>query len=141
MTEPVNDPTTEPLEPEADPPEDTLEPEPETFPRHVVEELRRESARYRDRAKHADDLADRLMHATVREATAGILADSTDLPTTMDMLDEDGFPDPELIANAARELVTRKPHLGDRRPRGDADQGPRTTSTDVDLAGMLRART
>ncbi len=122
------------------PPGDT---EPETFPRSVVEELRRENAGYRTRAQRADALAERLMTATVREATAGVLADPTDLPTGQpdQLLGDDGFPDAGKIADAARELVTRKPHLADRRPRGDVDQGARTTSADVDLAGMLRART
>lgn len=132
------------VSPSGDSPEDvspTGETEPETFPREYVEQLRQESAGYRTRAQRADALAERLMVATVREATAGILADSTDLVTTDALLDDNGMPDPERIAEAARELVGRKPHLADRRPRGDADQGARSTSADVDLAGMLRART
>ena len=121
----------------------TVETEPETFPRAYVEQLRQESAGYRTRAQRADAHAERLMAATVRESVAGILADPTDLPTgQLDQLrDEDGFPDVGKIAAAARELIARKPHLADRRPRGDVDQGARTTSADVDLAGMLRART
>ncbi len=132
------------VSPTGDSPEDvspTGEGEPETFPRSVVEQLRRENAGYRTRAGQADALAERLMTATVREATAGVLADPTDLPTTDALLDEDGMPDPERIAEAARELVTRKPHLADRRPRGDADQGARTSTADVDLAALLRGRT
>lgn len=122
-------------------PSPTVDADPETFPRAYVEQLRQESAGYRTRAQRADALAERLMTATVREATAGVLADSSDLPVSDALLDEDGMPDPELIATAARELIARKPHLADRRPRGDVDQGVRQTSADVDLAGMLRART
>ena len=115
-----------------------VETEPDTFPRQYVEDLRRESAGYRDRAKRADALAERLLAATVREATAGILADPTDLPMSDDLYDADGFPDAEAITAAARALVGRKPHLGDRRPTGDVDQGARETSEPVNLAGLVR---
>lgn len=130
-TSPVGDP---------DPASTTVEPESETFPREYVERLRQESAGYRTRAQRADALAERLMTATVREATAGILADPTDLPASDDLLGEDGMPDPERIRTAANALVGRKPHLADRRPRGDADQGARPPAADVDLAGILRSR-
>lgn len=137
------------VSPDGDNPEDVspsgdITDELETFPRSYVEQLRQESAGYRTRAQRADALAERLMAATVREATVGVLADPTDLDVSRDLehlLDDDGMPDAERIAEAAREMIARKPHLADRRPRGDVDQGPRTTSADVDLAGMLRART
>lgn len=140
MTTPATTTTETPTEPApTEPAPKPTEPE-ETFPRAVVEELRRENANYRDKAKRTDALAERLMTSTVREATAGILADPTDLVPTDALLGEDGMPDPERIAEAARELIARKPHLADRRPRGDADQGARTSAADVDLAGMLRSR-
>jgi hypothetical protein len=103
-----------------------------------VEDLRRESAGYRDRAKRADALAERLLAASVATATAGILADPSDLPASDDLLDDDGFPDPEAIATAARSLVERKPHLGDRRPTGTVDQGAREGAETINLAGMIR---
>lgn len=118
------------------------EPEPDSFPRQYVEDLRRESAGYRDRAKRADALAERLLVATVREATAGILADPTDLDVSEPghLLDADGYPDPEAITAAARALVERKPHLSDRRPAGDIGQGATVTTDAVDLAAILRGR-
>jgi hypothetical protein len=135
-------------EPEPDTPEPATgdgdgatDPDGDTFPRTYVEELRRESAGYRERAGRADAALDRLAQATIREATAGILADPTDLTFDAEsMADDDGWPDPEKIAQAARDLVGRKPHLGDRRPTGDVGQGARTGDEPVDLAGMLRAR-
>jgi len=134
------DPDVSPTGPEDVSP--TGETEPESFPRAYVEQLRQESAGYRTRAQRADALAERLMAATVRQATAGVLADPTDLDVSRDLehlLDDDGFPDVGKIAEAARELVTRKPHLADRRPRGDVDQGARHAGDSVDLAGILRA--
>lgn len=110
----------------------------ETFPKSYVEKLRTENAEYRTKAKRAEDLASRLLAATVRQATAGILADPTDLPASDDLYDEDGYPDPERIADTARELVARKPHLADRRPAGPVEQGPREQAKDVNLAGILR---
>jgi hypothetical protein len=108
--------------------------EPETFPRSYVEELRQESGRYRQRAQRADDLAQRL-HTELVRAT-GKLADPTDMPFSEDHLD-----DPEALSAAVDDLLTRKPHLGSRRPSGDIGQGA-TASTGgaVDLAGLLRGR-
>lgn len=111
----------------------------DTFPRSYVEKLRQESKGYRDRAKRGETAITRLTEATVREATNGILVDSSDL--TFDektMTDDDGFPDPEKIKTAAEELVTRKPHLAPRRPRGDIGQGVKKTNDDFSLAGILR---
>ena len=72
-------------------------------------------------------------------ATADILADPTDLPLGDDLLDEDGYPDAERIATAARALVERKPHLADRRPTGEVDQGARDEGPKpFDFAGLLR---
>lgn len=135
---------TEPAESDAqttEAPEGTQDtPEDETFPRSYVEDLRRENAEQRTRAKRADDLAARLLTGTIASATAGILADPTDLPHSDDLLDGDGYPDPAKIEQAARDLAARKPHLADRRPRGDVGQGATAEAATVDLAGMLRAR-
>lgn len=110
----------------------------ETFSRAYVEKLRAENAEHRTKAKRAEELASRLLVATVEKATTGILADPTDLPMTNDLYDDDGFPDPDKITNAARALVERKPHLADRRPSAPVEQGPRGQPADVDLAGMVR---
>lgn len=96
-----------------------VEDDAETFPREYVEKLRRESAEYRTRAKRADDLAAQLH--TARVAATGRLADPADLPYAEDL-------DDDALGAAIDELLTAKPHLATRRPRGDVDQGPRTTA-------------
>jgi len=106
---------------------------PDTFPRAYVEELRKENARYRDRAKSADALAERLHGALV--AATGRLADPTDLP-----YDEKHLDDADALSAAIDELLARKPHLADRRPRGDVGQGAREQSAPVGLGSLLRAR-
>ena len=107
--------------------------DPDTFPRSYVEELRKESARYRERAKAADDLAQRLHTALV--AATGRLADPTDLP-----FDEAHLEDAEALSAAIDALVAAKPHLADRRPRGNVGQGARPSADSVGLGGLLRAR-
>lgn len=112
----------------------TETPEPATFPRAYVEQLRKESAGYRDRARQADDLATRL-HAALVGAT-GRLADPTDLPFDAAHLD-----DPEALGTAMDDLLARKPHLASRRVRGDVGQGAAGGGNGtVDLAGLLRSR-
>lgn len=106
--------------------------ESDTFPRKVVEDLRRENAKYRERAKDRDRLAERLHVALV--AATGRLADPTDLP-----FDEGHLEDADALNGAIEELLAAKPHLASRKPRGDVGQGVSGSSTSVDLAGMLRA--
>ncbi len=115
------------------PPEDTPE-QPETFTREYVQQLRDEAAKHRIKAKRADDLARELF--TARVAALGRLADPTDLPYSKELFDADA----PTLESAVDELIARKPHLADRRPSGDVDQGARDTAQGVDLAGMLRAR-
>jgi len=115
IVEDAEEPTTEPVP--ADEP-DTAESEPDTFPREVVEKLRQENAKYRQRAHQADTLAERL-HTELVRAT-GKLADPTDLPFDAEHLD-----DPEALAAAVTDLLDRKPHLAARRPSGDIGQGNR----------------
>lgn len=105
----------------------------ETFTRTYVEKIRRESARYRERAQQADTLAQRLHVALV--AATGKLADPTDL----DFVDEH-LEDPEALTAAIEELVERKPHLASRRPTGEIGQGTMSSGTTVNLAGLLRSR-
>ncbi len=114
--------------------------DPDTFPRDYVEKLREESAKYRTKAQRADEAVSKLTTTMVASTTSGILADPTDLPVTADLLDEDGWPDPEKIEAAARDLVARKPHLASRRPAGDVGQGARGDEVEtVSLAALLRA--
>ena len=107
--------------------------EPDTFPRSVVEELRRENARYRTRAGQADDIAQRL-HLELVRAT-GRLADPTDLA-----FDEGHLEDVDILDAAIDQLLSRKPHLASRRPQGDIGQGATGSADSVDLASILRAR-
>ena len=107
--------------------------DPDTFPRKVVEDLRRENATYRTRAQRADDLATRLHTALV--AATGRLADPSDLA-----FEESHVDDAEALTAAIDDLLTRKPHLASRKPSGDVGQGASASGETVDLAGMLRAR-
>lgn len=105
--------------------------DPETFPREYVVKLRDEAAKHRTRAQRADDLAHRL-HGSLVAAT-GRLADPTDLA-----FDEAHIDDADALSAAIDDLLTRKPHLGSRRPVGDVGQGVTGGDSSVDLAGLLR---
>lgn len=138
-TEPETEPTEDVLtdseeatEPDAVEVEET-EDEPDTFPRSVVEKLRKENAGYREKARRAEDYAKELFYARV--AATGRLADADDLP-----FDEALLEDHDALTAAVEELVARKPHLTSRKPRGDVGQGVGSTSSTVDLAGLLRSR-
>lgn len=109
------------------------EAEADTFSRDYVEKLRQENGKYRQRAQRADDLAHRL-HTALVTAT-GRLADPTDLEFS-----EDHLEDPEALEAAVEALLTSKPHLAARRPRGDVGQGATSSGATVDLAGLLRSR-
>lgn len=128
--------------PGVEPDEDTDD-DPDTFPRAYVQELRAEAIKHRLRAKRATEGEQRLLAAETHRAAADVLADPTDLLTfteTAELLDDDGWPDPERIAAAAADLVARKPHLAVRRPRGDIGQGATQTTEAVNLAEIMRAR-
>ena len=92
----------------------------ESFPRSYVEELRKESAGYRSKSSK---LAEKLVYSMASQN--GRLADPTDLPVTPELLDDDGIPDPQKVADAIADLVKRKPHLAAVKPTGDIGQGPR----------------
>ena len=71
------------------------------------------------KAKRADDLQARLVAAAVREGASGILEDPDDLPlhrAEADLLDDEGLPDVDKIAEAAHALASQRPHLARRRP-------------------------
>lgn len=100
-----------------------------------MEKLRRENAGYRDKAKKAEDYARELFHARV--AATGRLADPDDLPFDEALLD-----DRDALLAAVDDILTRKPHLASRRPRGDVGAGALSADgSNVDLAGILRSRT
>lgn len=109
--------------------------EPDTFPRAVVEKLRQENGKYRQRAQQGDAYAHRL-HTEIVRAT-GRLADPTDLE-----FDERHLDDPEALAAAVDELLTAKPHLASRKPVGDIGQGQRGSASEpFSLLGLLKERT
>lgn len=109
--------------------------EPETFPREVVEKLRQENGRYRQRAQQADTLAQRL-HTELVRAT-GRLADPTDLPYS-----EDHLADADTMVAAIDALLEAKPHLATRRPAGDIGQGNRgPTPSSFSLLDTLKGLT
>lgn len=93
-------------------------PDSEMFPRQVVEDLRKENGKYRQRAQQSDALAQRL-HTELVRAT-GRLADPTDLP-----FDDAHLEDSDSLSLAIDELLESKPHLATRRPIGDIGQGQR----------------
>lgn len=98
--------------------EEEVDEEEDMFPRKYVERLRRESAGYRDRAKHADELAHRLHTALVR--LDGRLADPEDLP-----FDEAHLDDADSLTEAITDLVDRKPGLRAQKIGGDVGAGDR----------------
>ncbi|GAA1100935.1 hypothetical protein [Tsukamurella spumae] len=106
----------------------------DTFPRAYVEELRQENGKYRqdarDAGQRADELAQRLHAALV--AADGRLQDPSDLP-----FDDAHLDDPDALAAAVDDLLTRKPHLAARRVTGDVGQGAGNSSGTVDLLGLL----
>ncbi len=104
----------------------------ETFPRAYVEQLRQEAADARVKARRADDLARQLFSARV--AATGLLVDPADLPYDEQLLD-----DPAAMEAAIEALITAKPHLASRIPRGDIGQGVSDPADTVDLAALLRA--
>jgi hypothetical protein len=109
--------------------------DPETFPREVVEKLRQENGKYRQRAQQTDAIAQRL-HLELVRAT-GRLADPTDLAFDAEHLD-----DPDALTTAVDELLAGKPHLASRRPVGDIGQGNRGAASEpFSLLGLLKERT
>ena len=108
--------------------------DPEMFPREVVEKLRQENGKYRQRAQQADTLAHRL-HLELVRAT-GRLADPSDLEYAEEYLD-----DPDALTAAIDELLDRKPHLATRRPSGDIGQGQRGAASAPFSAAGIAQRT
>ena len=102
--------------------------EPDTFDRSYVEKLRKESAKYRDKAKRTEELEKRLHRSLV--AQDGRLADPDDLEFNPDHLD-----DPDALSDAIANLVAKKPGLRAQRLSGDIGAGvrekPKPPTTDL----------
>lgn len=116
-------------------PEETVSEEDsnETFDRKYVEKLRKESAKYRERAGKADELSQRLHAALV--AADGRLADPSDLE-----FNETHLEDPEALAAAVADLIGRKPGLRAQQLGGDVGAGKRgsTPKPPMDLLSIMR---
>lgn len=111
--------------------------EPDMFPREYVHQLREEAKHHRQKAARTTALQARLVQALA--AQTGRLADPTDLPMTNQLLDDEGYPDPQKISAAIDQLIKDKPHLAGVRPAGDVGQGVRGDGGDVPgLAALLR---
>lgn len=108
----------------------------DTFPRSYVEDLRKESAGYRDRAKTAEDRADVLakrLHRELVTATAR-LENPDDLPFDAGHLDDENK-----LSTALDALLSDRPYMAKRVVKGDAGQGPRGgAETGVSLLGLLK---
>ena len=90
----------------------------QVFDHTYVSKLRKESARYREKAKRAEELEKRLHAALV--AKDGRLADPGDLEFNPEHLDDEGA-----LAAAISELITHKPGLKAQQLRGDVGAGTR----------------
>jgi hypothetical protein len=118
--------------------EETPDAQSETFDRPYVENLRKESAGYRDRAKTAEARVDELTRAllTAQVAATGRLADPTDLKAATDVLDN-----PEALNAAIDALLEAKPHLKARKASGDIGQGSRGASAQpANLLSIIKGR-
>lgn len=102
--------------------------EPDTFDRSYVEKLRKESAKYRDKAKRAEALEKRLHRSLV--AQDGRLADPDDMEFNPDHLH-----DADALSDAIANLVAKKPGLRAQRLSGDVGAGvrekPKPPTTDL----------
>lgn len=94
----------------------------DTFPRKYVEELRKESAEHRTKAKAAEDRANALarkLHTALVSAT-NRLENPADLPFDAKHLEDSGQLDAALDA-----LLADRPYFAKRVVKGDAGQGAR----------------
>lgn len=109
----------------------------DTFPRAYVEDLRKESAGYRDKAKQADERADALAKRLHRElvAATGRLENPDDLVFDVEHLD-----DADKLSAAIDALLADRPYFAKRKVSGDAGQGPRGAADSVpqSFAELLR---
>ena len=124
-------------EPQEETPDETADEEPQTYSRAVVDELRAESAKYRQRAREAEARADELgkqLHTALVAAT-GKLQDPSDLPYAAEHLES-----AEALSAAVDELLDAKPHLRSRVAKGDIGIGQKGTAETFSLLDALRGR-
>ncbi|ROR53281.1 hypothetical protein EDD41_0416 [Luteococcus japonicus] len=105
--------------------------EPESFPREYVEKLRKEAADNRAKAKAAEALQHEVFG--LRVAALGKLHDASDMPFDPALLE-----DPDKLAQAVDELVTRKPYLARQVVAGSIGQGAAPATPSVSLIDALR---
>lgn len=105
----------------------------DTFPRKYVEDLRKENAKYRERAQESEKIAQRLQTALV--SLDGRLADPEDLPFDWAYLEDENA-----LSEAIAELIARKPGLRAQQLAGDAGQGKRGSEKKpaADLISLIR---
>lgn len=119
-------------------PEDAASGDSDTFPREYVETLRKESAGYRDRAKTAEERADKLAKQLHTELVKGSnrLENPADLPFDADHLD-----DTDKLGKALDALLADRPYFAKRVVKGDAGQGARGGQPEpVSLLGLLQGK-
>lgn len=107
----------------------------DTFPRSYVEELRKESGGYRDRAKAAEANSEAVAKRLHRELVkaSNRLENADDLPYDAEHLD-----DADKMAEAIEALLTDRPYLARRVVKGDAGQGNRGgADSGLNLLAML----
>lgn len=100
----------------------------QAFDRKYVEKLRKESAKYRDKAKRAGELEKRLHRSMV--AQDGRLADPDDMEFNPEHLD-----DADALSDAIGTLIAAKPGLRAQQLSGDVGAGvreqPKPPTTDL----------
>ena len=95
--------------------------------------MRRENAKYRERAQQSEKIAQRLQTALV--SLDGRLADPEDLPFDWAYLEDENA-----LSEAIAELIARKPGLRAQQLAGDAGQGKRGSEKRpaADLISLIR---
>lgn len=122
--------------PETQPDSNTDESAGDSFPRAYVEDLRKESAGYREKAKQAEERADALAKRLHRElvTATGKLENPADLAFDVEHLD-----DADKLSAAIDALLAERPYFAKRKVAGDAGQGQRgEADAGVNLLGLLR---
>ncbi|GAB3227817.1 hypothetical protein [Mycolicibacterium hippocampi] len=109
----------------------------DTFPREYVEELRKESAGFREHVKAAEQRAETLarrLHRELVTATAR-LENPDDLAFDAGHLDDDSK-----LSAALDALLSDRPYMAKRVVKGDAGQGARGgAETGVSLLRLLKS--
>lgn len=108
----------------------------DTFPRSYVEELRRENASYRDKARAAQSQIDELSRElfTAKVQATGKVENPTEIPYNADILN-----DPDALSEAIDAAVSERPYIKRRTITGDAGQGQRSKPTaPQDFSALFR---